>query len=250
MNTLTDKEYWENYYSGGAVQKAQIESVVSEFDSFWNFLIEHNDVKPVESIIEIGGYPGRYLAYLANKYDLEPTSLDYNSDRVKIDEVMKAFEIPKYHVIQADIFNHIPEKQYDIVISNGFVEHFENYDEVLDKHSTFLKEGGTMFILVPNMRNYIKYYKKLVDNENLKIHNLKSMRKKVYTDFGVRNNLKLLKLQYYGGFPFTVHQQLNIFQKIIFKTHRILFKFFLNKFLINNPSRFFSSTLIAVYKKQ
>ena len=51
-------------------------------------------------------------------------------------------------------------------------KHFENFDEVLDKHSSYLKKGGTMFILVPNMRNYVKYYKKAVDNDNLKIHNL------------------------------------------------------------------------------
>lgn len=249
MNELTDKVYWEKYYSGGEVQKSQIEAVVSEFDPFWDFLIKNNDVNPPKSIIEIGGYPGRYLAYLSNKYNLEPTSLDYNSDRFKIDEVMKIFHISDYHVIQADIFNHVPEKQYDIVISNGFVEHFEDYDTILDKHAKYLKPGGTLFVLVPNMRNYIKYYKKLVDNENLKIHNLKSMRKKVFYDFGVRNNLKLLKLEYYGGFPFSVHQELNVIQKVIFKVHRIAFKFFLNKFLIKNPSKFFSSTLIAIYKK-
>lgn len=36
--------------------------------------------QPPETIIEIGAYPGRFLAYLSSKYSLEATVLDFNSD--------------------------------------------------------------------------------------------------------------------------------------------------------------------------
>lgn len=249
MGNLTDQAYWENYYSRAKPQKSQIESVVSEYNKYWDFLISRNNTNPPKSLIEIGGHPGRYLAYLAHRYDLEPTSLDFNSDRSKIEDSMSVFGIKNYHIMQSDIFEHEIIEKYDVVISNGFIEHFKNFDEVLDKHCDYLKPGGTMLVMIPNMRNYIKFYKILVDRKNLKIHNLKSMKRKVFVDFGARNNLKLLKLEYFGGFPFSVHQELNIFQKIIFKTHRILFKFFLNKYLADCPNQYFSSTIIAIYKK-
>lgn len=250
MSEYTTQQYWEDYYnSKDKPNKDQIIYVCSEYDKFWDLLVTNNSENPPKTIMEIGGYPGRYIAYLADKYNLIPTSIDYNSDREKIEETFKAFDIKEYEIIQADIFNHKVDLQYDIVISNGFIEHFENYNEVLDKHCNYLKEGGTLFVLVPNMRNYIHFYKYLVDYKNLLIHNLKCMKISVFNKFAQRNNLKIILIDYYGGFPFNVHQKLSFFQKIIFKPHRILFKFYVNKLLKKYPNKYFSSTIVGVYKK-
>lgn len=249
MEKLTTQTYWESYYSKSLVNKSGIESVVSEYEEYWDFLIEINNEEPPKTILEIGGYPGRYLAFLAKKYNLVPTSIDFNSDRSKIDDVMQTFEIKDYTIIHADIFTHQPTEKYDLVLSNGFIEHFDNFDVVLDKHCQYLKEGGTMLIMIPNMRYYIKYYKWLVDKKNLKIHNLKTMDFNVFKNFATRNELTLQKLTYFGGFPYTYHDGVNFFQKIIYKIHRYIFKFYGNKILKKNPSKYFSSTIIAVFKK-
>ena len=132
MSRLTTQSYWENYYDNSITEKNQIQKIVSEYHKYWEQLMKNNNVNPPKTIIEIGGYPGRYLAYLADKYNLVPTSLDFNSDKAKIEEVMHVFDVKDFEVIQADIFTHLPEKQYDIVFSNGFIEHFENFNEVLN----------------------------------------------------------------------------------------------------------------------
>jgi cyclopropane fatty-acyl-phospholipid synthase-like methyltransferase len=249
MEKLTDQEYWEKYYSKSLTQKEQIISVASSYDKYWDVLINKNDNKENKTIIEIGGYPGRYLAYLSNKYNLIPTSLDFNSDKEKIEETFKSFDLKEYNIIQADFLKHKPENKYDIVISNGFIEHFNNFNEVLDKHCEYLKPGGTMLIMIPNMKYYIRFYKFLVDYKNLKIHNLKCMDTKVFKNFGKRNKLNELTNEYFGGFPFTVHQKLNIFQKIIFKIHRIAAKFCLDSFFKRYPSKYYASSIVAIYKK-
>lgn len=250
MDKLTTQQYWEEYYTNKEKpQKQQIVSVCSQYDAFWSLLMQNNEATPPKTIMEIGGYPGRYIAYLSDKYNLIPTSIDYNSDKTKIEETFNAFNIKEYHIIQADIFKHEIIEQYDIVISNGFIEHFENFDEVLDKHYQYLKPGGTLFVLVPNMKYYIHFYKYLVDYKNLKIHNLKCMKSSVFKKFGERNQLETIKIEYFGGFPFSVHQKLNLFQKIIFQVHRIISKKGFDSFLKRNPSKYFSSTLVAIYKK-
>ncbi len=250
MDNLTSKEYWEGYYSKETKpERNQIIAICSQYDKYWNLLIDKNQANPPKTIMEIGGYPGRYLAYLADKHNLIPTSLDYNSDKNKIEETFKLFDIKEYDIIQTDIFNHKIEQQYNIVISNGFIEHFENFEEVLDKHCLYLKPGGTLFVLIPNMKYYIHFYKYLVDYKNLKIHNLKCMKKSVFQEFGKRNQLETIQIEYFGGFPFSVHQELNFFQKIIFQGHRILSKKLLNPYFDRHPSKFFSSTLVAIYKK-
>ncbi|WP_339887753.1 methyltransferase domain-containing protein [uncultured Flavobacterium sp.] len=248
MNKLTDQAYWENYYSKATTQKEQIQSVVSEYDKYWELLLSNNDANPPKTIIEIGGYPGRFLAYLSDKYDLMPTCLDFNSDQKKIDESMASFNIKEYKIIQTDIFDYEPKEKYDIVISNGFIEHFEKYQEVMDKHTLFLKEGGTMLIMIPNKRWLRKWYGYLVDYKNLKAHNLKCMKKSTFTNYAKRNALKLICLEYFSGFPFTVHQKLNFFQKMIYIPTRLFFKR-INPVLVKNPSKYYSSSLIAVYKK-
>jgi len=249
MNNFTTQKYWEEYYKNSSVQKANIVSTASAYDKYWDKLIKNNSNNPPKTIIEIGGYPGRYLAYLADKYNLIPTSLDFNSDRTMIEESMEVFNIKEYEIIQADIFKHQANKKYDIVISNGFIEHFENYQEVLNIHLNYLKDGGTALIMIPNMKYYINFYKLMVDKQNLSIHNLKCMELNTFTDFAKTNNLTIIENDYFGGFPFSVHEKNNFIQKIFFKTHRFIFKFFLNRILINNPSKYFSGTIISIFKK-
>ena len=242
---FTQQEYWEKYYSAQKPDVKRINKIVGEYDLYWQKLIDSCDHKP-ESIIEIGAYPGRYLAYLSKKYSLKPTALDYNSDTSKIEECFASFGIEDFELIQADFLNHTTNQKYDIVISNGFVEHFEDFNTVMDLHCKYLSPGGTMLIMIPNKRFLRKYYSYLVDLDNLKIHNLKVMNLEIFRSFAARNSLNIEFLNYYGGFNFNVHQKLNFFQKLIHRSFRFTFKK-INPFLAKNPSPYYSSTIIGIF---
>lgn len=245
---LTTQDYWERYYKRNNVSKQQIINVCSYYDDYWDRFIDADSED--KSIIEIGGFPGRYLAYLASKYQLKPTCLDYNSDAKQIEASFKVLEVDDYDILQKDFTAYETPKRYDYVISNGFIEHFENFDAILDQHINYLKDDGKLLIMIPNMRGYIKFYKSLVDPKNLAIHNLKSMSFKVFKTFAERNNLEIIELSYLGDFPHTVHQELNVVQKIIYKIHRLFFKKIANKWVNKYPSKQFSSSLIAIFEKK
>ncbi|RDK84810.1 class I SAM-dependent methyltransferase [Marinirhabdus gelatinilytica] len=247
-NKLTTQDYWEAYYSKGTVNQRNIINVCSYYDHYWNSFIDKNKQK--QTIIEIGGYPGRYLAYLASRYNLAPTSLDYNSDTDKIKEMFEVMEVKNFTILQKDFTVYTPEISYDYVLSNGFIEHFNNFEEILDLHVKYMKKNGKLYVMIPNMKGYVYFYKYLVDRRNLKIHNLKSMRKRVFKNFAERNDLIIGKLEYFGDFPHAVHQKLNPIQKIICKIHRFLFKRFLNKILNKYPSPYFSSGIVAIFEKK
>lgn len=246
-NHLTSKNYWENYYKNSQTNKANIVNVCSVYDKFWEQFIGENSKN--KTLIEIGGFPGRYLAYLSSKFDLEPTCLDYNSDINTIESAFKIMDVHKYQIIQEDFTSYKPEQKYDYVLSNGFIEHFTNFNEILDLHIRYLKSGGKLLIMIPNMRGYIRIYKYMVDHPNLKVHNLKSMSLEVFKGFSLRHSLSVKHLGYFGTFPFNVHQKLNFIQNIIYKSHRILFKKVLNTFVERHPSSFYSSTIIAIFEK-
>ena len=245
-NKLTTQEYWESYYGKDHADARHIISVCSYYDRYWDELIQNDPSN--KTIIEIGGFPGRYLAYLASKYNLIPTCLDYNSDKSQIERTFDVMKVDNFHILQEDFTAYKPQKTYDYVISNGFIEHFEDFDNILDKHMQYLKPGGKMLIMIPNMRGYIKWYKRAVDPKNLSIHNLKSMSLRVFRDFGKRHDLMIEQLEYFGDFPHTVHQPLNVFQKLIFKANRLLFKKGLNPLVRKYPSKMWSSSMIAIYK--
>lgn len=244
---LTNKEYWETYYKLDHADRKHIVNVCSEYDLFWDkFITPDSNSK---SIIEIGGYPARFLAYLADKYKLKPTSLDFNSDASQIERTFAVMNVRDYKIIQADFTKYKPQLEYDYLISLGFIEHFENFNKILDKHVPFVKPGGKILVMIPNKRYFRKYYDYLCDYKNLKSHNLKSMHLKVFKDFAKRNHLKTDVLQYRGGFAYNVHQKLNIFQKIIYKVTRIIFKYQLNSYIEKHPSKYFSSAIIGIFEK-
>lgn len=244
----TDRSYWENYYRKSGIDTGRVERIVGEYDRYWNMLIGACRQKPA-TIIEIGAYPGRYLAFLASRYNLRPAALDFHSDFSRIEDCMKAYRIPDYELIQADFTTVRAHRKYDLVISNGFVEHFENYNEILDRHVDFLAPGGAMLIMVPNMRYLRKWYGLAVDRKNLLTHNLKVMDTSVFRKFAERNNLELVCCTYYGGFPYGGHQKRNRIQEFIYRTFRFVFKK-LNPVIRKHPNRFLSSTIITIYRNR
>jgi 2-polyprenyl-3-methyl-5-hydroxy-6-metoxy-1,4-benzoquinol methylase len=244
---ITSKSYWEGYYKAASEDQATIEKICSFYDYFWDLLVKSCSSKP-STVLEIGAFPGRYLAYFSSRYNLHPTGIDFNPDQEKIARSMSAMGINQYEYEICNFLTHKPEKQYDVVFSNGFIEHFKNYDEVLDKHVAYLKPGGSLMIMIPNKRYFRQVYGYLVDYENLKAHNLECMHLDVFREFARRNSLSVKYLSYFGGFGFKVHQPLSWIQRPIYAVVRRLSIRF-NKVISDHPSKWLSGTIIAVFSK-
>ena len=125
--------------------------------------------------------------------------------------------------IKDDIFNINQDKKYDIVFSSGFIEHFINFEEVINIHSKLVKIGGHIFITVPNFSGIIqKKLHTIFDIENLEKHYLPSMNPIKWVDILKKQNFKIIDSGYLGGFDFWVgNQKRSFFQKIIIKLIRI-----------------------------
>lgn len=179
---------------------------------------------------------------------MEATALDFTSDTSKISDSFASIGGILKEIVQADFLQHEPTQKYDLVLSNGFIEHFLSYDDVLDRHLSYLKPGGALLIIVPYKRFLRKYYGLLADQANLKAHNLKCMKIKVFRDFASRNGLVIRCLSYYGGFAYKVHQNLNLPQKVVYKVIRGLARK-LNPLLESHPSPLYSGSIVAIFHK-
>lgn len=244
---LTSKKYWQDYYQASSEDKQLIIKICGAFNYHWDIMIKSCN-QPPQTVLEIGAFPGRYLGYVASRYNLKATGLDFNPDEEKVKRSMIAMGIPDFDYICSDFLLHTQQQKFDVVFSNGFIEHFSNYDEVLDKHVAYLNDGGSLLVMIPNKRYLRKVYGYLLDYENLKAHNLKCMNLDMFRSFAKRNKLTTRYLSYYGGFAFKVHQPLALWQRVLYKPIRFVSKK-LEGVLSKNPSKWYSGTIIAVFTK-
>jgi hypothetical protein len=120
---------------------------------------------------------------------------------------------------------------------------------VLDLHLHYLADDGVMIVQVPNKLYFRKIFGYLFDYPNLKAHNLKALHKQVFIDFAARNNMDIKMLEYVGGFPYGLHQKINLLQRIFYFPLRIFFKK-INPYLAKRPSKYYSTSLYTVMTRK
>ncbi|MBF0474796.1 MAG: methyltransferase domain-containing protein [Deltaproteobacteria bacterium] len=150
------------------------------------------------SLIDIGGFPGQYAAYLKKVRQYDVSIIDY----IILPEVIRKVEevngLPPGAIrcIDADVTTFSSPMQYDLVISLGFLEHFKNPLPLFRQHIALLKPGGTLFASIPNFRGLNGYLQRVFDPHNYRMHNIEMMDIK-YLDHICRNlGLKSWKIAY------------------------------------------------------
>ena len=129
MNNLTDREFWKEYWSNYIYEKVPTRS---EFDKYFTPAMYGGEGK---TSIEIGGFPGTMSLYFKRR-GYSPTLLDFYVDPKIIDglEESNGFSKGDVEYIESDFFAFKSEKQYDLVFSIGFIEHFDDTADVIRRH--------------------------------------------------------------------------------------------------------------------
>jgi SAM-dependent methyltransferase len=174
----------------------------------WDMIYRHHMPKqPGAKLLEVGSAPGDHLVQLNRAFGIDPYGVEYSAGGAQLNrDVFKASGIPPEQVIEADFF--APEFQaryresFDVVLSRGFIEHFEDVDNVLHKHLNLLKPGGRLFVMIPNLRGFNYFLTWLLHKDLIAIHNLKIMEKRVFAGLFADKNLTPRFCDYYAVFSF------------------------------------------------
>jgi SAM-dependent methyltransferase len=218
-NLLTDKAFWTNYWES----KTDIIEKIPINYTFHHQLETIIASQNTESAIELGGFPGYYAVFLKKYFNLNVTLLDYFIHPPIIGALLKENGLNETDItlIEADLFNYQPEKQYDLVLSCGLIEHFNDTADIINRHIRFLKPGGTLLITLPNFKSVNGWLQKNFDFENYNKHNIASMDINLLKDICKKFNLTDIKVNYYGHFSvwFENEQQkpmgVRLFKKIV-----------------------------------
>jgi 2-polyprenyl-3-methyl-5-hydroxy-6-metoxy-1,4-benzoquinol methylase len=250
---LTTEDFWDNFW-------ANLKLPVKPDPNFkndrviCNALLENvKATNPAQTSLEIGCAPGKWMVFAAEKLGYHSFGVEYlpkaaETTRKNLKECGVSGE-----VVTADFFQYKPEQQFDLVMSYGFIEHFEDYESVFKKHLDLVKPGGHLVLGLPRFRGLNYIVQSLIDphmeRPYLKSHVLPLMELKPFEDMTKKFQMKKIFIGFLGGFEpslFPVGEVKNPMTKFVV---RVLVKLS-TIFFGNYNSAFTSSYQLIILKKE
>lgn len=197
-NELTDRHFWKNYWES----KKDLIFEIPEKYVFKDIFDKIFKSQKINTAIELGGFPGYYATYLKKYYQTETTLLDYFVYPELTSNLLQKNGLSATDIttIEADLFKHEPEKKYDLVLSCGLIEHFEDTKSIIAQHLLYLNNGGKLLITLPNFTGVNGWVQKNFDLANYNKHNINSMNPKLLVQIASELGLININAYYYGGF--------------------------------------------------
>jgi SAM-dependent methyltransferase len=242
MSAVVDQEYWDALYENQQVRYDPNADVLfcELFDRF---------LKPGGTCFEVGCYPGNFLIHLGRRFGYEVSGIDatpFVLTRMPARIHQHGVKVGRFY--QGDFLQFQSPGLFDVVCSFGFIEHFRNFEEVIDKHISMVAPGGTLIISCPNFR-YLQYvFHRLLDPINLKRHVLEAMDLDPWRTVLEKRGMEILYHGYYrtAGFWADSPRSGRLAQHAIYYVQRI------NQVIdrrVNYPNRFLSPFLISISRK-
>jgi len=168
------KSYWDTCWS---VDK--ILDPVDPHGDYVNRQFHHHFTKAFAGIqtqgatlLEIGCARSQWLPYFVQQFGFKVYGLDYSAIGCRQEQQILEKAGVEGAVICADMFTPPSAMlgKFDIVISFGVAEHFENTAVCIHAFAKFLKPGGMLITSIPNMTGLIGFIQKLVNRPIYDIH--------------------------------------------------------------------------------
>lgn len=230
MQPLARREHWDAVHAAEAAQVAfpraasgwfglkrrlkgmlgsRLRDYMSSYDEhlLWNVLYPRHMPAPGAEVVEIGSAPGEHLAKLNERFGLVPYGIEYSASGVDVNrELFAARGLDPRNVVSIDFFSEEClegyRERFDVVVSRGFIEHFEDPAQIVDRHLELLKPGGLLVITIPNLRGVNYALTRLFHAELLPMHNLGIMSRLAFLQLFDTAKLRPHICGYFGGFSF------------------------------------------------
>ena len=241
---LVKQDFWDSSY-----KYYENKAELSCNDPLIEWIEKTSSVCEGGQCFEIGTYPGGY----SNEFGKRGHEISGIDLTPRVTELNTIFSERGYKIgdfFQGDFFKYNPINQYDIVFSVGFIEHFNDFELVIKEHAKLVKEDGVLFLAVPNFSGKFQHFMhRLLDKENLKIHNLDSMYPEKWNEILTNNGFQIIKQGYIGGFDFWMGEQKRNYFQIAIRRFFVDFLTPILKKRLPNPSPSYSPFCGIIAKK-
>jgi 2-polyprenyl-3-methyl-5-hydroxy-6-metoxy-1,4-benzoquinol methylase len=109
---------------------------------------------PGARLIEIGCGGSRWLPYFHRAFGYDVSGIDYTVAGVLLSQAILDKAGVSGRIVQGDLFEPPTDwiGRFDVVVSFGLVEHFENTSQAVSACARYLRPGGRMITGVPTLR--------------------------------------------------------------------------------------------------
>lgn len=102
-------------------------------------------------------------------------------------------------VHHGDFWKFEPDQLYDLVLSLGFIEHFDDVEAAFARHLGLVRPGGRLALEVPNYQGLNRLLQRWCDPDWLKLHNMDAMGHRRYLGLAAQHGLERPSVRYFGG---------------------------------------------------
>jgi len=167
-------------------------------DALLPFLSEYRS----QNWIELGCSPGHVSYLLAHRIPFVPFGVDFSPQAHLYIEMMGRHAGVQPTLFQEDFRDFTPPQPFDVVMSFGLMEHFDDPHEILDHHVRLCRKGGLIMVAIPHFRQLQWLYHALFDRTDLKKHNLSIMNLDTFRTFSQNRNVDVRFLGFVGRMSF------------------------------------------------
>lgn len=197
---LTEQHFWEQeYHWANAVIPCRPDPSLAVDRRMIATLEELAPAAPGERVLEIGCAPAKWLAFYGERFGAHVDGIEYSRKGAEISDANLRHLGLRGRAWHADFFEWEP-RPYDLVLSLGFIEHFEDLDSVFARHLEFVAPGGRLVLGLPNYRGIIGLTQRLAEPGHLAIHNVEAMRPSLWRGLARQYGVDIESVRYFGGF--------------------------------------------------
>lgn len=171
-------DYWEQNWSGSYIgeainpNKRGLNNYVNRgFHDYFAQLFANQNNKN-NKLLEIGCAQSVWLPYFAKEFNFTIAGIDYSAVGCRHAREILRKENVKGEIVCADFFSPPGDmvNKYNIIVSFGVVEHFEDTPSVIKAFLNFLKPGGLIITIIPNIKGLIGFLQKELNYDVYNIH--------------------------------------------------------------------------------
>jgi SAM-dependent methyltransferase len=198
-SNLVEQEFWETDYFAGERLPSRPDPAMAFERCLAAALARHAPARTGETVLEAGCAPGKWLVFYAERFDARVEGIEYSEQGAELTRANLRTCGIDGTIVTADFFAG-PPRPADLVLSLGFIEHFDDRDGAFERHLEFTAPGGRLVIGVPNYRGVNGLEQRWADPEHLALPNRDAMRPAWYRSLAARHGLTLTHLGHLGGF--------------------------------------------------
>lgn len=224
-------------------------SAVSEECDFPEKRLLSKYIPVFKTIFEIGCTPGVTMRWFYETYGCEVSGLDYAGAEVT-ERYLSEHAVP-HEFFACDMFEFDIQKRYDLVISDGVIEHFDDIGPAIEVHKRLAKPGGYVFVVIPNFTHFNRLVARLLGQQRLvDLHNLSIMKPKVLRRY-FENDCTYVYANYSHTSLLDIQPPPDLLaaHPTLRKLHSILRIVSGKLHLGNIPNRFFSPHIVVIAQK-